>query len=124
MHLEGKCVKRLLGIMALVNLDPTNRGKMANRTLPDKRTAVQSVKSSAVLAPTQFEDIRTLFRVSRVDAGLDIETLATNAHVPAATVVLLETVPHKVRLEDLYAVANALNLDPGIVLDRLHSESR
>ncbi len=80
--------------------------------------------SQSTLTKPAFEDLRGLFQTSRLEAGLDIETLAANALVSTSTIMQLESAPEKVRLEDLYAVANALNLDPGDVIDRLHSATR
>ncbi len=78
----------------------------------------------ASAASLPFEDLRALFQASRVEAGLDIEALAANALVSVSTIMQLELAPEKVRLEDVYAVANALNIDPGDVIDRLHSAMR
>lgn len=63
-------------------------------------------------------------RNARIEAGFDILTLATEASVATEVIVMLETKPHKVPLQELYAVANVLNLDPGVVLDFLHSATR
>ena len=88
-------------------------------------------QSSSPQTPSQefggeaaLEALRGLFRDSRIHAGLDLATLASNSLVSVDTIVLLETSPLSVRLEDLYAVANALNLDPGVVLDRMHAATR
>ncbi len=64
------------------------------------------------------------FRNARIEAGFDILTLATEATVATEVIVALETKPHKVALQDVYAVANVLNLDPGVVLEFLHSATR
>ena len=84
------------------------------------------VSSESQSSPSKpaFEDLRGLFQASRLEAGLDIETLAANAQVSVSTIMQLESTPEKVHLEDVYAVANALNIDPGDVIDRLHSAKR
>jgi hypothetical protein len=71
-----------------------------------------------------LEGLRSLFQKARLEAGLDVEALAINSLVPVASILQLEVAPQKVRLEHVYAVANALNLDPGVVLDLLHSVPR
>lgn len=71
-----------------------------------------------------LEGLRGLFRSARIEAGFDLETLAANSMVSVSSIRKLETTPQDVKLEDLYAVANALNVDPGVVLDLLHSVQR
>ncbi len=83
-----------------------------------------SQKSQLSLRKPAFGDLRGLFQSSRLEAGLDIEMLAANALVSISTIMQLESAPENVRLEDIFAVANALNIDPGDVLDRLHSANR
>ena len=71
-----------------------------------------------------LSSLSEFFRRSRVEAGFEISELASDAGVSIETVQALEHTPHKVPLQDLYAVANVLNLDPGVVLDFLHSATR
>ena len=65
-----------------------------------------------------------LFRQTRVELGFDLATLAAEAEVSVESVAKLETRPEMVPLSELYAVANVLNLDPGVVLECLHSIAR
>lgn len=61
-----------------------------------------------------------LFRVTRLQLALSTEDVAKAAEVEHGTVLKLESAPHLVSLSELYAVANCLNLDPGLVLEFLH----
>ncbi len=56
--------------------------------------------------------------------SLSIDDVAQATGVEYATVLKIETEPHSVSLNDLYAVANFLNLDPGLVLELLHFSAR
>lgn len=62
-----------------------------------------------------------LFRVTRLQLALSTEEVAKAAEVDLGTVLKLESAPQLVSLSELYAVANCLNLDPGCVLEFLHS---
>ena len=79
---------------------------------------------SSVDLSHSLSSLSEFFRRSRLDAGFDISALANDAGVSVETIHALEIVPHKVPLQDLFAVANVLNLDPGVVLDFLHSATR
>lgn len=79
---------------------------------------------AAVIDSNAKDPLVDLFRSARVDAARSIDNVADDAGVTAATVRMLETAPQKVPLHDVYAVANALNLDPGLVLGLLHSALR
>lgn len=65
-----------------------------------------------------------LFRDRRIELGFDLASIAQDASVPLRNVRQLETEPQLVPLQDLYAVANVLNLEPGEVLELLHSAMR
>ena len=60
-------------------------------------------------------------RSKRIEAGFDVANLAEYSGVSAEAVLLLESNPERASLQDLYAVANEMNLDPGVVLELLHS---
>lgn len=62
-----------------------------------------------------------LFRVTRIQLAISTEEVAKAAEVEHGTVLKLESAPHLVSLSELYAVANCLNLDPGLVLEFLHA---
>lgn len=79
------------------------------------------MKAKAKPSAKQLNALAKLFKDKRVEAGYDIQSLATHALISSKVVVQLETAPEKVPLHDLYAVANVLNLDPGVVLELLHS---
>lgn len=65
-----------------------------------------------------------MFREMRIERGLDLASVASNSLVTVDNVRRLEVEPQLVPLQDLYAVANVLNLDPGDVLELLHSAMR
>lgn len=61
------------------------------------------------------------FRMTRVQLALSTEELARVAEIDHETVLKIESAPQLVSVNELYAVANCLNLDPGHVLEFLHS---
>ncbi len=64
---------------------------------------------------------KNLFRITRLQLALSTEDVARVAEVDHETVLKIEFAPRLVSLNELYAVANCLNLDPGYVLEFLHS---
>lgn len=85
--------------------------------------AIKKTKSAGA-SSQKMNSLGRLFREARVDAGYDVANLATHALVDTDVVLKLETSPQHVPLQDLYAVANVLNLDPGVVLELLHTAPR
>ena len=62
-----------------------------------------------------------LFQRTRIQLALSTEEVARVAEVDQETVLKIEFTPQLVSLNELYAVANCLNLDPGCVLEFLHT---
>jgi transcriptional regulator with XRE-family HTH domain len=85
------------------------------------RNSSLKTKASGVANP---KSLARLFRDKRAELGLDLGSIAIDAAVSIATVRRLEKEPQRVPLQDLYAVANVLNLEPGDVLELLHSAMR
>lgn len=78
-------------------------------------------KPASKVSSKKLNALAKLFKEKRVEAGYDIQSLATHALVSSKVVTHLESEPQRVPLQDLYAVANVLNLDPGVVLELLHT---
>lgn len=62
-----------------------------------------------------------IFKATRIQFELSTEELSRMAEIDHATLLKIESNPQLVSLHDLYSVANCLNLDPGYVLEFLHS---
>jgi hypothetical protein len=62
-----------------------------------------------------------LFQRTRIQLAFSTEEVARAAEVDHETVLKIELMPQLVSLNELYAVANCLNLDPGCVLEFLHA---
>ncbi|CAN5509872.1 hypothetical protein BH10BDE1_BH10BDE1_13480 [soil metagenome] len=88
------------------------------------RKSASAAKAQAPRTMTPQNALGRLFREMRIERGLDLASLASNSLVTVDNVRRLEVEPQLVPLQDLYAVANVLNLDPGDVLELLHSAMR
>ncbi len=89
-----------------------------------KLTKVRPRKSESVPIVAELGGLAVTFRQTRINLGFDMATVAQEASVSLETVHRLESEPELVPLQDLYAVSNVLNLDPGVVLSLLHSAMR
>lgn len=76
-----------------------------------------SMRPVSVLA----NPLASFFKDHRRRAGYSAAELAEHSDVSIESVMLLETHPERAALQDIYAVANVLNLDPGVVLELLHA---
>ena len=94
--------------------------------LRESNRSQQSKKGDIVTIAKNKENVadraaENLFRVRRLQLALTTEDVAKAAEVEHGTILKLESSPHLVSLSELYAVANCMNLDPGLVLEFLHS---